>query len=609
MVVFKGGYNNRIAFVDLSRGSVEYNSVNEDLAFKFIGGRGYGGKRLFDTSLQTDALSSQSLIGLYAGPVTGTGVPLANRLTLVFRSPLTRTIAYANTGGYVATALKLAGLDALELTGSSDSPKYLFVKNGAVSLEDASALWGKGATECLNYLRAKHGDVRILSIGVAGEKLVKYANVVNDAGRSSGVRHGAGAVLGQKRVKAVVIAADYSRRLPVSDRQRFMDLFRRLTQKVKESPLLNRVNGLFSVYGTPLAVGPLNEFEAIPYKNYTATSFEHANQLNSETMSGSILISRLTCNSCSVQCRRETASLKKYKFRVEGPDYAQISSLGSNCGVEDLESVAYMNYLCYEVGLDPIETGNILAVLASATEKGYLAVDDGLRWGDVDRMVHLIKLISERKEMGEKLAVGANYLAEAFKDTSLSTAVKGITIQNADPRVEHAWGLLNATENTGASLHIWVYPDLIYSFASLPGIKSLVSESDDFTKKASAVKYKQDLVAVLDSLQICAFSNMAYNLADYVEALNTVVGWGFNEEDFLRTGERIFNLERRYNNLIGIEEDALPPRFIAEPVPYGKHKGQLCPLDSMLESYYRLRGWSSRGVIEDNKLRELLLID
>jgi aldehyde:ferredoxin oxidoreductase len=602
-----GGYNNRIALVDLSRGEVTYETVDEDLAFRFIGGRGFGGKRLFDVSQRNDALSPQSLIGLYAGPVTGTGVPLANRLTLVFRSPLTSTIAYANTGGYAATALKLAGLDALELIGSSDSPKYLFVKKGGVSIEDASGLWGKGATECLKYFRTKYGDVRVLSIGVAGEKLVKYANVVNDAGRSSGVRHGAGAVLGQKRVKAVVIAADYSVRLPVSDRQRFMDLFRRLTQKVKESPLLNRVNGLFSVYGTPLAVGPLNEFEAIPCKNFTATSFERANQLSGETMSSSILISRLTCNSCSVQCRRETASLKKYKFRVEGPDYAQISSLGTNCGVDDLEAVAYMNYLCYELGLDPIETGNILAELAQATEKGHLTVDEGLRWGDVDRMVQLIKLISEREGLGEKLAAGADCLTETFKDSFLSAAVKGITIQNADPRVEHVWGLLNATENTGASLHIWVYPDLIYSFSNLPGMKSLVSESDDYTKKASAAKHKQDLVAVLDSLQICAFSNMAYDLADYVDTVNTVVGWEFNEDELLRTGERIFNLERRYNNLAGITGDALPPKFTAETVPSGKHRGQLCSLAPMLETYYRLRGWSSSGVVEDNKLRELQL--
>jgi len=170
---------------------------------------------------------------------------------MVFRSPLTRTIAYANTGGYAATALKLAGFDALEIRGRSDSPKYVLVRGGEITLLDASPLWGKGASECIKLLKSKHGDVRVLSIGIAGENKVKFANIVNDAGRSSGVRHGAGAVLGDKRVKAVVIAADYSLRVTIANREKFMDLLRRLNSKIRGSPLLNRVTGLFSIYGTP----------------------------------------------------------------------------------------------------------------------------------------------------------------------------------------------------------------------------------------------------------------------------------------------------------------------------------------------------------------------
>jgi aldehyde:ferredoxin oxidoreductase len=527
---------------------------------------------------------------------------------MVFRSPLTRTIAYANTGGYAATALKLAGFDALEIRGRSDSPKYVLVRGGEITLLDASPLWGKGASECIKLLKSKHGDVRVLSIGIAGENKVKFANIVNDAGRSSGVRHGAGAVLGDKRVKAVVIAADYSLRVPIANREKFMDLLRRLNSKIRGSPLLNRVTGLFSIYGTPLAVNPLNRFEALPFRNYTKTSFEGAAQLSGEKMNGTILISRLTCNSCSVQCRRETVGVSRYSFRTEGPDYAQISSLGSNCGVGDLEAVAYMNYLCYELGVDPIETGNILAILAHATERGLVAQDQGLRWGDVERMVELIRMISTKTGIGGILAEGAPSVSQALGDPSLSTAAKGITIQNADPRVEYGWGLLNATDNTGASAHIWVYPDLIYSFIDLLGEKSLVARIalNEYDKLASAVRYKQDLVAVLDSLQICAFSNMAYDLEDYVEALNVVTGWNIDRDELLRVGERIFNLERLYNEANGIVDDTLPTRFLSDPVPSGKNMGRVFPLKELLYNYYSVRGWEA-GRIGEPKLKELSL--
>lgn len=587
---------------------MEYEDIDGCIAELFIGGRGYGVKRLYDHSPTLEPYSEDSWIGLYTGPVTGTAMPLANRLTLVFRSPLTRTIAYANTGGYAAAALKLAGFDGVEITGQSGSPKYVFVSEGKLDLLDASSLWGKSASECIKVLKAKHGDVRVLSIGVAGENMVRFANIVNDAGRSSGVRHGAGAVFGCKKLKAVVIAADYSKRVPIANRDRFMDVLKRVNSKIRASPMLNRVTGLFSTYGTPLAVDPLSRHDALPCHNYTQTRFERASELTGEKMSSTILISRLTCNGCSVQCRRETAGIRRYTFRVEGPDYAQISSLGSNCGVGDLESIAYMNYVCYELGVDPIETGNLLAILAHATEKGLVPPEQGLRWGDVDRMVDLIRLISTRSGLGGTLAEGAVRLCESLGDPSLSTAVKGITIQNTDPRVEYAWGLLNATENTGASVHIWVYPDLIYSFMNLLGERSLVVHiaQNEYNKLSSAVKYKQDLVAVLDSLQICAFSNMAYDIEDYVDGLNAVTGWNVNQDQLLRVGERIFNLERVYNVANGIVEDTLPERFLNDPLPDGENMGKVCPLKELLHNYYSVRGWEE-GRISEAKLKELSL--
>ena len=599
-----GGYNGKIAVVDLGNGKVSYEPQDQDDLARFVGGRGIGAKLLWDSLRNT---VSQDPLYIFVGPLTGTGVPLANRLTMVFYSPLTGTFAYTHTGGYAGAALKMCGFDGIIVLGESPKPIYLSVRKDEVLISNAEQIWGTKATDCLTALRSKHGDVRVLSIGPAGENLVKYANVVNDTGRASGVRHGAGCLMGIKRLKAIAILSDYSQRPPIANRQMLRQVLSRLSIKVRESPLLNRERGSFSLNGTPLAVGPLNSNEALPVKNYSLTHFDGAGKLSGKKMSETILVSRLTCNSCAVQCRRETTGLAKYNFRVEGPDYAQISSLGSNCNVDDLEDVAYMNYLCYEFGLDPIEVGNLLAIYADATEKKLLRTNHGagLLWNDPPRMIELMRLIADRKNEGALLAEGADPLIKEFGDENLSTATKGITIQNTDPRVEPAWGLLNATENSGSSLHIWVYPDLIYSFATIEGLKkSLPSSRLDYDGIARAVKRKQDLVALLDSLQICAFSNMAFDEQDYVDALNSVTGWNWSVDELYRTGERIFDLERAIDNRFGISEDRLPSKFLNCKVEEGVHAGRVCDLDQMLSRYYELRGWM-KGTVSDARIQEI----
>jgi aldehyde:ferredoxin oxidoreductase len=595
-----GGYNDNIAIIDLSQNKVNYEKIDYEDKINFIGGRGLGVKLLFKHRL----ISNSLFLGLFAGPLIGTGIPLANRLTLVFHSPLTNTIAYANTGGYLSTSLKKAGFDGIILIGESDKPVYILVKKGTVNIEDASFLWGKNNSEVISLLRAKHGDSRILSIGPAGERLVKFANVVNDGARSSGVRHGAGFILGKMKVKAIVIPTSYAKPLPIANREKYREILGRLSLKIRRSPLLNMEKGLFSLHGTPLAVMPLNKSGALPVKNYTLGKMDTAEKLSGQKMSQTILIGRLTCATCSVQCRRETATFKKYNFRVEGSDYAQVSSLGSNCLVDDLEAVAYMNYLCYELGLDPIETGNLLAVYAEATEKGLVKESKGLKWGDAERMIELIKLIAEKHDEGVLFSEGIRGLVEFLGDPSLDISVMNITIQNADPRAEPAWGLLNATENTGSSCHIWVYPDLIYSFKTLEGMKCLLPEDpNDYKSIAKAVKFKQDLVCILDSLQICAFSFMAFEVKDYVDALNAVTGLDLNESEFLKIGERIFNLERLYNIRFASKLDYLPYKFTKIP----NIEGKVCNIEELLKQYYAERNWiSGNPTIE--KIKELNLL-
>jgi aldehyde:ferredoxin oxidoreductase len=592
------GYNNRIAFVDLTSRSVSYLTPDEQLPRGVIGGRGLGAAFLQKHSRAKDPLSEESLLFAGVGPLTGSGFPLANRLTFVFWSPQTRTIAWANTGGYAGAELKSSGLDALVVTGRSEKPVFLLAENSELSIRDAASYWGRGAIESVVDLRHQLGDARVLSIGSAGENLVTFANVVNDGGRTSGVRHGVGCLMGSKLLKAIVIRGNPSRRLEVADRAAHIESLKRMTAKIRGSPLLNHENGLLAVHGTPIAAEYLGRYDALPVKNFSSTVLEGYLQVGGRSMSSSTLISRLTCTNCPVACRRETASSEKYHFRVEGPDFAQISSLGTNCGVLGLGAIGYLNQLCYEDGLDPIEMGNQMAVLAELRER--LGVADGPEWGDVDTMASLIRQTSKRQGVGEYLGLGPVGLSGHFGAPELNMSVKRLSIQNTDPRVEQAWGLLNATENFGAGAHIWVYADLVYALRE-SGVPTLVTPESSPWDVAGMVKYKQDLVAVLDSLQVCAFSAYAFSVEDYATELNNVTGSTVDSEELLAIGDRINSIERRFNLEHGVTpaDDSLPQRFLDEPLPSGMHRGKVCDLGPMLTEYRKIRkesGSASNGL-------------
>src|SRR5262245_50970468 len=583
------GYVNRIAIVDLSEWRLDVIEPEASVLESFIGGRGLGVATLVGRGPQGAALSEQSPLCILTGPMTGTKLPLSNRLCLVFRSPATGTIAWANTGGYLAVALKNAGFDGLIVVGRSPRPCYLLVGGGRIEIRDAHTLWGKGAIEATGMLLEEYGKVRVLAIGPAGEALSPIATVINDKGRASGVRHGVGAVLGEKGLKGIVLE-DVQRASVEPDKVAWSALRTRVGAKLRASAVLNPKDGTMSVHGTGIAVEALGKTESLPVRNYSRTVLPGYREIGGVAMSRTVLTDRLTCSFCPVRCRRETGSTARFRFQVEGPDYAQLVSLGTNCGLNDLTAVSYMNFLCYELGIDPIEMGNTLAMLAEATELGR--VRDGLRWGDADGMIQMIEQTGAGVGVGEVLALGASNAAALLGVPELAMSVKGISLQNCDPRPEPAWGLLNATETCGSAAHIWCHGDLVWGMREV-GVEPLVEPSSSPRHVAEMVRYKQDLVALLDSLTICAFSSYAYALEDYAEALRLITGIDIDEAELLARGGRIVDAERAFNlaHGFGPEHDTLPGRFTREPVPSGLHEGKVCNLDPMLDEYYRLRGW------------------
>jgi aldehyde:ferredoxin oxidoreductase len=583
------GYANRIAVVNLSEWRLDVIEPEASVLENFIGGRGLGVATLLGRGPQVAALSEQGLLCILTGPLTGTKFPLSNRLCLVFRSPATGTIAWANTGGYLAVALKNAGFDGLMVVGQSQRPCYLLVGGGRVEIRDASTLWGKGAIDATGLLQKAHGKVRVLAIGPAGEALSPIATVINDKGRASGVRHGVGAVFGGKGLKGIVLE-DVQRASAEPDKDAWSALRARVGAKLRASAVLNPKDGTMSVHGTGIAVEALGKTESLPVRNYSRTVLPGYREIGGMAMSRTVLTDRLTCSFCPVRCRRETGSTGRFRFQVEGPDYAQLVSLGTNCGLTDLEAVSYMNFLCYELGIDPIEMGNALAMLAEATEIGQIR--DGLRWGDVDGMIQRIEQTGAGVGVGEVLRLGASRAAALLGVPELAMSVKGISLQNCDPRPEPAWGLLNATETYGGAAHIWCYGDLVWGMREV-GVEALVEPSSSARHIAEMVRYKQDLVALLDSVTVCTFSSYAYSLEDYAEALRLVTGIDLDEAELLARGGRIVDAERAFNvtHGFGPEDDTLPLRFTREPVPSGLHEGKVCDLGPLLDEYYRVRDW------------------
>ncbi|MEM4495367.1 MAG: aldehyde ferredoxin oxidoreductase C-terminal domain-containing protein [Candidatus Caldarchaeum sp.] len=573
----------RIAEIDLSGKSVAVHEFPDLFEEGVWGGRCLGVGLIARNASVNDALDPDSPLVVAVGSLGGTGFPLGNRLTLVFRSPLTGTIAWAHTGGYAAYTLAALGFSALYITGSLDKLSAMVLTDDEISFVDVEGLRGRGAVETCAAMRLLAGDARVLAIGPAGEKQLPIATVVNDMGRSSGVRHGAGSVFGSKNLKAIVMRTKKPAPLPRNP-TRHAQLIRMLKAKLDASPLLNLEKGLLAVHGTAVAAEALGSNEAIPLKNYTQTTSEKYLLVGGRRLSETVLVRRMTCSFCPVSCRRETVA---YGVRGEGPDYAQISSLGTNCMVFDLAQISYMTQLCYEMGVDPIEMGNSLAVYADLSEKKL--VGKRLEWGDFETMCRFIYEAGYGGVVGEILGKGAAYTARYHGAEELAPSVKNISIQNADPRAEKAWGVINAVENFGAGCHIWVYPNLVQSFRQY-NIPTIFDNDASEEIIANRIYRKQAEVAALDSLGVCAFSRLVFDIRDYLDGLETV--YGQNVADvFLDVGEYVLRIERYLNNLYGFgdADDRLPRKFTEEPLPSGRHRGEVCDVEEILRHYRRVR--------------------
>jgi aldehyde:ferredoxin oxidoreductase len=602
-----GGYANRIAWINLTAGKVEYKPVPEDLALKYIGGRGLGVKFVFDNGPQVDPLSPDNILCFMNGPLTGSEANMSGRMAIVTKSPQTGTITDSHHGGWSAARLRWAGFDGLVFKGKAEKPVYAYITDEKLELLDASEVWGKGVHDTVKHFKEKYGekDLTVIAIGPGGENLVKFACWINEHDRASG-RGGTGCVGGSKNLKAVVIKST-KKIVKAADRDAWKPAQKRaLATIMAEENITSPRKGGLSVYGTNVLTNITNSIGGYPTKNSQLTAFgDQAETLSGEWVKENILVNDPTCHACPVACKKEVEITDgPWKgLRMESVEYEPCWSVGANCGNDDARTVAKMIDLCNDYGIDAIESGHPISVWMEATQRGYTNGDPKIAWGDPFAMTDAVRLIAMREGIGNVLADGTEATAKHFGHPELAMTVKGQAIPAYDPRGLKGVGLSYATSNRGAC-HLRSYTPAA-ELGVMP-YNSLKVDPLEWKGKGELVKIFQDVHAFSDSLDLCKFSAFAEGGDEYAAQYSAMVGVPFTAEDVLKTGERIYNLERHYNNLIGFKEgsDYLPKRFLEEPSTMPGSEGHVCELDLMLEEYYKVRGWEN-GVVPESKLKEL----
>jgi aldehyde:ferredoxin oxidoreductase len=604
-----GGFANRIVHVDLNQGTVEYKPIPEEWALKYIGGRGLGVKYVFENGPKVDPLSPENILCFMNGPLTGTEVNLSGRMALVTKSPLTGTVTDSHHGGWSAARLRWAGFDGLIFKGKAKKPVYVYIHDQKAEILDASDVWGKGVHDTVKYFKDKYGekDLSVITIGPAGEKLSRYACWVNENDRASG-RCGTGCVGGSKMLKAVVIKA--TKKMPKAvDRELWKDAHSKaLAELMDERVVTSPRKGGLSVYGTNVLMNMTNAIGAMPTRNSQVTRFEPHELISGEYVKENILVNDPTCHACPVACKKEV-DIKKGPYKglhMESVEYESAWAFGANCGNEDIASIAKLIDQCNDYGFDTIEMGNVLSVYQEATQRGYVN-SGGLKWGDHAAMVATVDKIAKREGIGDLLAEGTERAAKAWGHPEISMSVKGQAIPAYDPRGIKGMGLGFATSNRGAC-HLRGYTPAAEVVGNVLG-PSTVTDPLAWEGKAELVIIFQNVHTVTDCLDVCKFATFAESLDTFAAQYSAITGVKSDANFLLTAGERVYNLERYYNNLAGLGEgsDYLPERFTKEPSTMPGSMGQVCELDKMLEEYYDKRGWVN-GVVPEAKLKELEIL-
>lgn len=594
------GYMGKILRVNLTDRTVKVEPLDLKVAQKYLGSRGLGVKIMVDeVPANVDPFSEENKIIIATGALTGAPVPTSGRYMVISKSPLTGTIAIANSGGYWGPKFKATGHDAIIFEGKADKPVYLYIEDDKIEIRDASHIWGKTVSEATEIIKEDHEGANVLSIGPAGENLSLMASIMNDLDRAAG-RGGIGAIMGSKNLKAVVVKG--SKKVSLFDEERVKKVSSEKIKILRDDPV---AGGGLPSYGSAVLVNIINESGVLPVRNFQKSYTDNADLISGETMTEKHLVKKQACFRCPIACGR-VVKLADGSV-VGGPEYETVWSYGADCDVYDYDAINEANMLCNDYGLDTISAGATIAAAMELYEKGYIKDEDiekdglSLNWGDAKAIVGWTKKMALREGFGDKLTDGSYRLAESYGVPELSMSVKKQELPAYDPRGVQGHGITYAVNNRGGchikgymiSPEILGYPEKLDRL-SLEG-------------KAAYAKVFHDLTAVIDSIGLCVFSTFGLGLPDYVDMYNAVCGDIYDADSLLEAGERVWNLEKLFNLREGIDSshDTLPKRLLEEPVVNGPTEGHIHHLDKLLPEYYEVRGWDEKGIPTEETLERL----
>jgi len=567
------GWTGKTVTIDLTESRIAEEKSDTSVLVSFIGGRGLGVKLYYDAADPNIApLSPENILVFATGPLTGTLAPMSGRHAMVSKSPLTGTIFDSSSGGFFGKELKFAGIDALVIKGAAEEPVYISIKNNDIEIHKAKELWGENVRACTNKL-SSHG--RVACIGRAGERLVPLANVMNDCFHACG-RGGLGAVMGSKKLKAVVVRG--SRKPEIADEEGFKKACSEALRLIK----VHATSKGLSTYGTSALVNLMNHLKILPASNFRKSEFEHANRVSGESIKERYEIKAHTCYNCAVACKHVIKSGAFEGYEV--PEYETLWAYGPDNNNADINEIIRANRLCNDYGIDTISSGSTIAAYAEIMGE------------DIKEFSGLVEKMGEKEGAGVELCKGSKALASLYKKDA-AMQCKGLELPGYDLRGVLGMALAYATSNRGGC-HLRAY-------TIAPEILGTPKKVDPltFSGKAELVAALQNELAALDSLVLCKFTMFSLSEREYANLLSAATGVEYSADELLKCGERIWNLERLFNLKAGFarKDDTLPERFFSGGI-------SRVEFEKALDEYYDLRGWDESGMPTGKKLKELGLL-
>jgi aldehyde:ferredoxin oxidoreductase len=616
-----GGYAGQILYVDLSSGNIKKKPLDMQFARKHIGGLGFGTQIYLDLIKNDpvfDALSGTNPFVLMTGPLTGMKMNGVARWTVCSKSPLTGFWGDSNIGGFFGAYLKFAGYDGIVITGKAKTPSYLFINNDTVEIRSAEKYWGKDVYTVTDELKEdlkaeskKPGQV--LTIGPAGEKLVKFASLINNKGHAAG-RTGMGAVWGSKMLKAVYVNG--TGKLDIAHPDKMKDLRTELKEVYEESIGIAAIHAAGTA--THMDVGIISG--DIPIKNWQMSDWDEIDEIGPTEIEEKIFAGHKTCFGCGVACIKN-AEVKDGPFKMEkgpGPEYETIATFGTMCLNPSIESIAKANDICNRYGMDTITCGSTIAFAMECFEKGLITEKDtdglSLTWGNSEAIVKMTEKIAKQEGFGAILGMGSLKAAEHIggNASDFLTTVKGLEAPMHDPRSAHGYGLAYAISPRGAcheaSLTFEAEGGMIY-IPEIPELSADLPEGSD--ERAQLNMVAQDYGMFFSNCAIfCNLGGMPLNATQALNMVNYATGFDYTLDEVMLIGRRVWYLKRGLTNLFGAraKDDTLPKRLMTV-MEDGPTEGSLPDMDKMLSEFYELRGFNENGIPSQDILGSLDLPD